>query len=88
MEKFTLTLAVFHFSTLGNVIEGKEYSLSEEAIVLPKSIELKDGVPVAVEMQTLLKFTGALFFKEFDDPRPKFEKQTCLSRTRRQRSIW
>ena len=56
----------FPFFYAWDVLEGKEYPLSEEMIVLPKTIQLKDGVPVGAEMQTLLKFTGTLLFKEFD----------------------
>lgn len=58
--------AGFPFFYAWDVLEGKEYPLSEETVVLPKTIQLKDGVPVGAEMQTLLKFTGTLLFKEFD----------------------
>jgi hypothetical protein len=59
--------AGFPFFYAWNVLEGKEYPLSEETVVIPKSIQIKDGVPTGeMQMQTLLKFTGTLLFKEFD----------------------
>jgi len=58
--------AGFPFFYAWDVLEGKEYAVSEETVVLPRAIQFKDGVPVGAEMQTLLKFTGTLLFKEFD----------------------
>jgi hypothetical protein len=73
--------AGFPFFYAWDVLEGREYPISEETIVLPTSIQIKeDGVPVISEMRTLLKFTGTLLFKEFDaipaptsKPRPVFQ---------------
>lgn len=58
--------AGFPFFYAWDVREGKEYPLSEEMVMVPKTIQLKDGVPVITEMQTLLNFAGTLLFKEFD----------------------
>lgn len=58
--------AGFPFFYAWDVLEGKEYPLSEKMIVLPKTIKVKDGVAIGAEMQTLLEFTGTLLFKEFD----------------------
>ena len=68
--------AGFPFFYAWDVLEGKEYPLSEEMVVLPTAIQVKDGVPVITEMQTLLKFTGTLLFKEFDAiPAPTSKKR-------------
>jgi hypothetical protein len=59
--------AGFPFFYAWDVLEGKEYPISEETIMLPRSIQIKkDGVPEITEMQTLLMFKGTLLFKEFD----------------------
>ena len=67
----------FPFFYAWDVKEGKEYPLSEETMILPKTIQFKDGVAIGAEMQTLLKFTGTLFFKEFDAiPAPNSKPRT------------
>jgi len=59
--------AGFPFFYAWDVSDGKEYPLTEEITIIPKIIQMKDGVPIAFgEMQTLLNFTGTLLFKEFD----------------------
>lgn len=56
----------FPFYYAWNVKEGKEYPISEERVILPKTIVLKDGIVTGAEMQAFFQFTGTLFYKEFE----------------------
>ncbi len=55
----------FPFFYAWDVLEGKEYPLSDEKVVIP-SVHFKEGEPPRSELVALLSFTGTLLFKEFD----------------------
>lgn len=73
--------AGFPFFYAWNVVEGKDYPLSEETIFMP-NIEINKGVPIIKEMQTLLSFTGTLLFREFDAmPAPNSKERSSIFQT-------
>ena len=79
--------AGFPFFYAWNVKDGKEYPLSEEKILIPKTIRVEYGAISAVQMQEYLRFTGTLLFKELDamptpvsHPRHLFQKKVDITR--------
>lgn len=77
----------FPFFYAWDVKEGKEYPISEEKIIMPKTIRFEGGTVSAVQMQSYLGFTGTLLFKEFNaiptpvsEPRKLFQGKDDIAR--------
>jgi HEPN domain-containing protein len=58
--------AGFPFFYGWNVMEGKEYPISEERVILPTTLQVSGRVITATQVQMFIQFTGTLLYKEFN----------------------